>query len=119
MDELTRYVINYYRHLMTPEEYSGWKVAITRPKLAGCESPAVTERLKRLCRASDAVLALLADGDEAFFLRVRERILREHPGEVFLNYCTKCGALARTPAAKQCPKCFHDWHPDAEYWSES
>lgn len=28
----------------------------------------------------------------------------------FINRCPKCSKIARTPKAKQCPWCFHDWH---------
>jgi hypothetical protein len=27
-----------------------------------------------------------------------------------LNCCPKCDALAKTPKARQCRYCFHDWH---------
>lgn len=55
------------------------------------------------------VAALLAHGPQAFRRAVVERLLREHEAEV-LNPCPRCGAMARTPRAKQCSRCFHDWH---------
>jgi hypothetical protein len=32
--------------------------------------------------------------------------LSRYPEEIFLNYCPFCGALRRTPKAKQCPECY-------------
>lgn len=42
--------------------------------------------------------------------RIAELILKDYSNEVFLNNCRKCGKLARTPFAKQCRYCGHDWH---------
>jgi len=54
--------------------------------------------------------SLMADGEQLFLRRVRDRILREHGDSVFLNRCPKCGGLAKTPKAQQCHWCHHDWH---------
>lgn len=48
-------------------------------------------------------------GKESLWEHIAKRILAEH-GEEIINLCPKCGALARTPLAKQCRSCFHDWH---------
>jgi rubrerythrin len=56
------------------------------------------------------VLELLKDGNEIFELRTAERIFAEHYEELDLNKCPICGNLARTPTAKQCRYCGHDWH---------
>lgn len=42
--------------------------------------------------------------------RIAEMLLKEYSNEVFLNKCPGCGKLARTPKAKQCRFCLHDWH---------
>ncbi|EMI27252.1 hypothetical protein RESH_02167 [Rhodopirellula europaea SH398] len=39
-----------------------------------------------------------------------ERVLETRRGELIENRCSKCQRLARTPAAKQCLWCGHDWH---------
>lgn len=41
---------------------------------------------------------------------VAKIILEEYPEKVFFNYCPKCKSLTRTPQAKQCKQCFHNWH---------
>ncbi len=56
------------------------------------------------------VLDLLKDGYENFELNVANRILTQHPDKVFFNYCPVCNKLARTPYARQCRHCGHDWH---------
>ncbi|MEO7715490.1 MAG: hypothetical protein ABIY70_04770 [Capsulimonas sp.] len=70
------------------------------------------ERVKGQNRAkrmlTPAIEAQLKDGSNAFLASVAARIVREH-GAGVLNYCPKCGALARTPQSRQCPKCFHSW----------
>jgi hypothetical protein len=83
-------------------------------KAAAVDSPKLEEMMRRKWMSLDAkVMALLRDGPESFISTVPERILREHTGSVFLNYCPACGALARTSQAQHCPKCFHDWHNEA------
>lgn len=52
----------------------------------------------------------LKNGYEEFELNVARRIMSETPEKVFLNNCPKCNKLARTPKAKQCRHCGHDWH---------
>jgi hypothetical protein len=56
------------------------------------------------------VLGLLDKGYDAFELQAAERILEQHPEAVFFNTCPKCDKLARTPQAKQCRFCKHEWH---------
>jgi hypothetical protein len=56
------------------------------------------------------VLKLLDKGYTNFILACAVQILNEQPGEVYINLCPECGRLARTPYAKQCRFCKHDWH---------
>ena len=59
---------------------------------------------------SEEIQALIARGYEAFKKKVVERIYKEHKDELSLNYCPKCGKITRTPLARQCRFCFHQWH---------
>lgn len=59
--------------------------------------------------ADEEVLALVKDGFEVFKARVTERIFKEYKHELELNLCPKCNKIARTPYAKQCRFCFHNW----------
>lgn len=56
------------------------------------------------------VLKLLSEGYDQFKINTAVRILRDHSQEIFLNKCRRCGALARTPVAKQCKVCGFSWH---------
>lgn len=53
---------------------------------------------------------LMEDGEDSFLINVAQRIMSQYVDKVFLNYCTKCNQLARTPFAKQCRHCGFDWH---------
>jgi hypothetical protein len=53
---------------------------------------------------------MLKDGYENFKTRVAKRIFFEHKNELELNLCPECLKIARTPLAKQCRFCRHDWH---------
>jgi hypothetical protein len=47
----------------------------------------------------------------SFSTRAYERILIAfQTGELIVNRCPCCGRVARTPRAKQCVWCPHDWH---------
>jgi hypothetical protein len=56
------------------------------------------------------VQSLLADGIETLAVRIAERLESAHPDKVIINRCPKCNALARTARAKQCWRCYYDWH---------
>ena len=111
MDELTRYVVTYYPELMTVKERAAYKALVAEKKAENAGPGSLQDMILKKWGTKDPdVLALLENGPEEFLHNVRGRILREHPDQVFLNYCPKCGALTNTPKAKQCPKCFFSWH---------
>lgn len=113
MDELASYIFNHYHHLLTPEERAAHRTILGERKSEHADSQAMKDALRKsLVSADPKVLALLRDGRESFRERTRNRVMREHAGEVFLNLCPRCGVLAKTPTAKQCPKCFFSWHED-------
>jgi hypothetical protein len=56
------------------------------------------------------ILELSKDGFDAFAERTAERILADNKEQIVLNYCPRCKELARTPKARQCRFCGHDWH---------
>jgi hypothetical protein len=109
---LSRYIFNNYGYLLTDAEEKASRV------LAGgghCHaSPA--ERRRSALRAvygteqSKEFDHLLRDGEAAFRRRARDRILREHVGEVLVLRCPRCKSVVRTPRARQCLWCGLDWH---------
>lgn len=52
----------------------------------------------------------LAGAVKSFDAEAAARLVESHADEVVINRCTKCGVLAKTPKAKQCLACGHDWH---------
>jgi len=111
MDELASYIFNYYSHLLTHEERAANRTILGELKIEHDHSPEMKRAVRKFWGSTDPkVLALLQDGAESFWERARDRVLREQRDQVFLNHCPQCGALAKTPTAKQCPKCFFSWH---------
>jgi hypothetical protein len=113
MDELTKYIFDHYNNLLTLEEQAAYKSIFAEFKIKHANSPGMKERLRKTLVSDDPrVVELLAHGPEAFMESVRDRVLHEHRDQVVLIHCPKCGALTKTPRAKQCPKCFFTWHDD-------
>jgi hypothetical protein len=111
--ELTRYVWENLRSLMTDGEKLVGKAILARAKAQAVtsESLARTLRGRNWGRIGDAeVEAALAGGAEAYRQRVRDRVLQEHVTEAVVNRCPRCGKVVRTPLAKQCLWCGFDWH---------
>jgi hypothetical protein len=59
---------------------------------------------------SPAVLNLLANGVQQFYINAAIRIIEETPNKIYFNNCPSCKKLARTPYAKQCKYCGNSWH---------
>ncbi len=106
---LNRYVLVYFSHLMTNIETAANRSFFFQDK-SQYGSDALRSRLRREISIDPEVRELMKDGYEAFASRVVERLMQERRQDIFLNNCPKCGALAHTPTAKQCPACFHSWH---------
>ena len=109
IDDLTHYVFRNYSLLMTIAEKGAYKALMAERK-AEHSSESMKMHLRIRFGSSDPDVIRLLDGEaREFLIATRDRILRDHPGEVFLNHCPKCGALARTPKACLCPACNHTW----------
>lgn len=115
--ERAKYILNHYHQLMNTNENKAWRHWSSWYKT---EYSDMTEEqkekrtrlyLKNGWMSQDSeVLELLKDGIDLFRIRTAERIAKDHPEVLVYNNCPKCGKLARTPFAKQCRFCFHDWH---------
>ncbi|MCS4224559.1 hypothetical protein [Sphingobacterium sp. BIGb0165] len=107
------YIINHYLHLMSPKEKLAYKHAHSLLKIDQNDD---IDKIKRVyfkagwLTKDENALSLLNNGLEKFNGDTVARIIRDHVSEIFFNYCPNCGKLARTPTAKQCRFCFHDWH---------
>jgi hypothetical protein len=110
MDDVTRYVFHNYTHLMSIHERGAWRNCTVSMKGESYGDPVYAWSLLENFGAKDAEVAeLLSHGPEHFFVATRDRLLKEHKDEIFLNYCPRCDALAITPQAKICPKCAFNW----------
>lgn len=118
-----RYVFKYYGHLKTEHERLAHSHLIATLKAEGSieqEVQTEEERIEVYLRAMErfhkwfsddpSVLLLVRDGYAAFIVRTGRRILQDHAGKIEFNCCPRCGGVARTPTARQCRFCFHDWH---------
>lgn len=111
MDELARYVFDWCRELMLPEELAVHKHFGVRQKMESAESSAMKERMATNWLSKDPnILRIVDQGESAFYAGVIDRLRSEGKLNGVLNLCSKCGGLARTPIAKQCPHCFYSWH---------
>lgn len=97
-DPLLEYLLHHYRQLIT-------KVEQQAARMNSFETKAGT----RWATEEPELLALLSAGKEGLGLALERRLLAEHPHEVVINRCPRCGALARTPLARQCRACPHTW----------
>jgi hypothetical protein len=112
------YIVRYHRGFMTRQERLAYRHLIATAKATDGRSDAAAQLQARsgFRHARDwfsddpEVLTLAHEGYEAFVTRTAERIFEQHRYEILFNHCCQCGALARTPKARQCRFCGHDWH---------
>lgn len=109
---LTKYIWDNYYQLLTDLEKLGAKAVALREK-----ETASSEHMARVLRErwgvseqAPSVVEALKDGPDAFRRQVRDRILNEESSTVIVNRCPKCNRIVRTPKARQCLWCGHDWH---------
>lgn len=109
--QLTAYIWRNYRNLLTKVESLVVKAYLAEEKAAHAK-PEKAGRLRERWGANgnSDVMAAMADGQEAFRNRVRDRILKECEADVVLNRCEECSRLVMTPQARQCLWCGYDWH---------
>jgi hypothetical protein len=111
--ETANYIIKYFSQLQNSMEKLANKHMMSVIKLdfptANIEATRLYKKIGWLTDDEDA-LTLVKLGEKAFRVKVAERIISEHRDEVIMNYCPKCNRLTRTPTAKQCRHCEHNWH---------
>ncbi|HKD81486.1 MAG TPA: hypothetical protein VKH81_17465 [Candidatus Angelobacter sp.] len=114
--EAAAYVVRWFGHLMTPAEKSAEKHLLATMKAARGSSDVRPQREALQSKAHRRSLSHEADeldpavdGYEPFVQRTAARIVKERGNEVFFNVCPNCAKLARTPRARECRWCGHDW----------
>jgi hypothetical protein len=113
IDYIQEYLIKYYSHLMTRDEYTAFRHLdiLYKWRHKADDFPGIISAKEKGWISTDPnVLELVKDGRNIFLKNTATRIFNDNRDKIFLNNCPKCGKLARTPRAKQCPHCFHTWH---------
>lgn len=111
--EKAEYIINYFSELLTLEERFAIRHTHHSIKV---EDSLDNPRLRNIyfnngwITEDQEILQLLINGFDNFQIQTAKRILEQNPDKVFFNNCPNCGKLARTPLAKQCRFCGHNWH---------
>jgi hypothetical protein len=98
-----RYILDFYSRFLTPEEQDARLCAFL---LKGGRDPKLWETE----RCTAAIESRLRDGPDKCLEEIAARVERDHDGEMYFHACPKCGGLCRTPKARQCFRCHHDWH---------
>jgi hypothetical protein len=108
--EIAEYLLGERDDLFTEDERALWyfflKYRTDQPISKG-ESAFLQRNYRRATLPPLGVS--VEDCAEVFREQVVARVLAEH-GMACLNLCPKCGALCRTRRARQCPRCFFNWH---------
>ena len=115
---LADYVYRHFGNFMTEEERLAARHLFGTMKIShGSSGVAAQEEvrnsrhpLKGLLSDAPEVLKLAERGFPDFVQKTAERIWAEHSAEIFVNRCPQCGEVAKTPKARQCRFCRHDWH---------
>lgn len=108
--ETAKYIIEYFPNLMTAKEGIALRHQRSLLKAGGNPRMEKIYRKRGYITEDTEALELLEKGDENFRLNIAERIIKERNSDLYLNNCTKCGFLARTPQSRQCRNCGHKWH---------
>ena len=109
--ELTKYIWNNYRDLLTDLERLADRAVMAEQKASDSD-----ERMAKILREGwgsrddPRVVEALKDGPEVFRGRVRKRVLAEHADQVIVNRCPSCQRIVATPKSRQCLWCGEDWH---------
>src|SRR5262249_33724063 len=109
--EVTRFVWDHYQRLMTAFERRVGAAIIGRLMAASASGAMAAGILEKLGEVGEPEIeAALAEGLESYRRRIARRLLQERGPELNLNRCPRCNCVTRTPKARQCFWCSHDWH---------
>lgn len=117
-DELTAYIYRHYSQLLTEEELAAERVRVARAKQFSYRDGNRAVEVFRLpevqAKYPDLMRRIDEHGAASVMRAAAERVLRDNPEKKLLHTCAKCGALCRTPRARQCFSCGFDWHSNSE-----
>ena len=105
-------IMHYHDHLLTEFERLVCNAFLLRWKAQAYRNPDLEARERKHMEGLEdpRIDSVLERGYETFCLEVTDRVLGESQSQVTLNRCPECGRIVRTPRARQCMWCYHDWH---------
>lgn len=109
--ELKTYLLEQCRDWMLKEEIKALRrsTLTEHGKTTTTKNALADKKIELFYGYSDEKTNKLVElGKEGLENTIANRILTDHRNEV-LNYCQKCGELARTPKARQCRYCGNKW----------
>lgn len=111
-EDLPRYLIKNYQHLMNLDEKVAHRNFSLDYKLekGNPKSLAYQKKIKSLQLKTLNSRKLMEGGWDHFLHSWIVRILKENFDQIKLNRCSECSRLTRTPKSKQCRYCGNDWH---------
>jgi hypothetical protein len=110
---LRAYVLKYFPHLLTPLERRVIEYSVP---IVGNSDHWKIQQIYVFLEERDGhvpdheVIAAFDVPYDERKQRALDRILANRRGEIQENRCPKCGRLPRSPVARQCLWCRHDWH---------
>ena len=111
-EELKKYLLEQCRDWMLPEEINALhRIGLTEHGEEVTRKTALAEfKMEKVYGFKDDKTNNLVNlGKEKMEIAIAERLLKDSKKEI-INNCPKCQKLARTPKAKQCRHCGHNWH---------
>ena len=111
--ERANYIVSFYEHLLPLKQKAALKHLRHSLKLQDLPDSEVRTKLylrNQWLTDDPEVLNFLDPDYTQSILNIAACLLEEHNSAVFFNNCPQCSRLARTPFAKQCRYCLHDWH---------
>ncbi|MEN0052388.1 MAG: hypothetical protein AAGC65_01900 [Mucilaginibacter sp.] len=111
--EKANYIITHYSGMLTEQELEALKHLRHSLKLRELPDSGLRTNIylrQRWLSNNPEILKQLDGGYVQFTLNCAKRILNKNFEKIYFNLCPVCRKLARTPNAKQCKYCGHDWH---------
>jgi hypothetical protein len=104
------YLTHNFSVFMTDLERRAYILAIQREKAKHCRTS--SDRLARWTVAAGVDAESMTHlGFKPLEATIRQRIIRDfRAGRLVINRCPECSRIVKTPLARQCLWCGHDWH---------
>lgn len=108
-NEYLTYITMQFRHILKPEEVKALRRFAWPQEKNENDLQARTKQEILLGFDDHDTNTIVELGQEKALQKIITRVLDEH-GVNLINLCPNCKQLARTPLAKQCRHCLHNWH---------